>query len=95
MGEDPTTAASCGLGVIGFMNAAFGFRFDAVFFRADFLTARFRAAGRRADFRRADFFADRFALFLVAIASLLLRVKTSVPRMELVHQRHTKYDAFP
>jgi hypothetical protein len=76
MGEEPTTAASCELGVIGFMNAAFGFRFDAVFLRADFFTARFRAAGRRADFL-ADFFADLFAFFLVAIASLLLRVKTS------------------
>jgi hypothetical protein len=87
------------------MNAGFGFRFDAVFLRADFFTARLRAAGRRADFladffadRFADFFADRFAdffaLFLVAIASLLLRVKPALPRMELVHQRHTKYDAF-
>jgi glucose/arabinose dehydrogenase len=78
MGEEPTTAASCGLGVIGFMNAAFGFRFEAVFLRADFFTARFRAAGRRADFRAdffADLFADFFALFLVAIASLLLRVE--------------------
>jgi glucose/arabinose dehydrogenase len=78
MGEEPTTAASCELGVIGFMNAAFGFRLDAVFLRADFFTARLRAAGRRADFRAdffADLFADFFALFLVAIASLLLRVE--------------------
>src|SRR5687767_7950739 len=88
MGVEPTTVASCALGVIGFMNAAFGFRFDAVFFRADFFTARFRAAGRRAAFL-ADFFADLFAFFLVAIASLLLRVKPALPRMELVHRRHT------
>jgi hypothetical protein len=81
------------------MNAALGFRFDAVFFRADFFTARFRAAGRRADFL-ADRFADRFAdffaaFFLVAIASLLLRVKPPYLEWNSCNRRHTKYDAFP
>jgi hypothetical protein len=60
IGFEPTTVASCGLGVIGFMNAAFGVRFLAVFFAA-FLVV-FRAAGLL-----ADFFA---VFFFVAIAGL-------------------------
>src|SRR4051812_50159853 len=47
----PTTAASCGLGVSGFMNAAFGVRFLA----GAFFAAAFLAGG--AFFARAGFFA--------------------------------------
>jgi hypothetical protein len=61
---DPTTAASCELGVIGFMNAALGTRF-AAFFLAGFFAAAF-FAGFFADFED-DFLAELF--FFIAIAS--------------------------
>ncbi|HEX2248754.1 MAG TPA: hypothetical protein VHH32_00315 [Gemmatimonadales bacterium] len=66
----PTTAASCGLGCKGFMNAGFGARFLPVdFLLLVFLAAFFRAAGRRAVFL-LDFFLPAVFLLVVAIASL-------------------------
>src|SRR5207253_5811882 len=47
IGLSPTTAASCGLGFIGFMNAAFGARL-AAFLAGAFLAGAFFAAGRLA-----------------------------------------------
>jgi hypothetical protein len=64
-GLEPTTAASCELGCMGFMNAALGVRF-----LPDLLVAFFRAVVFLAGFRAlflADFLA---AFFLVAIACL-------------------------
>jgi hypothetical protein len=66
-GAEPTTAASCALGVIGFMKAALGVRFVADFFLPElFLAELFFAVDFFADFED-DFFAELF--FLVAIAS--------------------------
>src|SRR5262249_13481408 len=58
---EPTTAASCSLGRIAFMNAGLGFRFAAVLFFAGFFAARRLAV---------DFLAFLDDLFLAAIASL-------------------------
>src|SRR5688572_2407370 len=55
----PITAASAGLGVIGFMNAAFGFRFD-FFFAGAFFAFAFGFA--------AFFLAFFFAAILVLLA---------------------------
>jgi hypothetical protein len=57
----PTTSASAALGVMGFMNAGFGFRFAAVLFFAGLLAARRLAV---------DFLAFLDDFFLAAIASL-------------------------
>jgi hypothetical protein len=66
----PTTAASCELGVNGFMNAGFGARFlPEDFLLVLLLAAFFRAAGRLADFL-LDFFLPAVFLLVVAIASL-------------------------
>ena len=81
IGLVPTTAPSCSLGCIGFMNAAFGVRFAPDFLVADLrdffadFEALFMPLPRLADFFDALFFvarpADFFdALFLVAIDCL-------------------------
>jgi hypothetical protein len=65
IGLVPTTAPSCALGVIGFMNAALGWRlpaFLAAFFAPPFFADDFFAADFEDDFLAALF-------FLVAIAS--------------------------
>jgi hypothetical protein len=59
----PTTSASVLLGVIAFMNAAFGFRFVAL--RADFFAAFFALFF-------AAFFAPFFAAFFLAAIEILL-----------------------
>jgi hypothetical protein len=68
IGFVPTTAPSCALGVIGFMKAALGVRFDALFFFPELFFALDFFAD---DFLPADFEDDFFAelFFLVAIAS--------------------------
>lgn len=85
MALDPTTAASCELGYMGFMNAALGVRF-----LPDFL-ADLRAVVLRAGFR-ADFLADFLELFfLVAIACLPVWVRTvrAAEPAELPRQQYT------
>ena len=69
-GADPTTIASCALGVIGFMKAALGVRFVADFFFAGafFLAGAFFAVVFFAADFEDDFFAELF-FFAVAIAS--------------------------
>jgi hypothetical protein len=77
IGLSPITAASEALGVIAFMNAAFGMRFAPVvfFFGAAFLAAGFFAGDFfAAGFFAADFFAGAFfagdffaAVFFMAI----------------------------
>jgi hypothetical protein len=71
MGLLPTTAASCGVGCKGLMNAGFGARFlpEDFLLVEVFLAALFRAAGRRADFL-VVFFLPAVFLLVVAIASL-------------------------
>jgi hypothetical protein len=75
-GEEPTTVLSCALGVMGFMNAAFGVRLApdrlAVFFLppdfAAFLAPpRFAAPFLAEDFFAAPRFAPFFALFFAAM----------------------------
>ena len=60
----PTTIASAALGIIGFMNAAFGFRLEAFFFAAFFATFFFGAAFFATFFFATFFFA---AFFFAAI----------------------------
>src|ERR687885_314997 len=80
MGEEPTTAESCGLGCMGFMNAALGTRFLPDDFLAAFLVVRL-VAFLAADFLAAFFAGLRAAVFfLVAIACLPVIVRTCVPR---------------
>src|SRR6266511_1686794 len=78
IGEEPTTAESCGLGCIGFMNAALGTRFLPVAFLAAFLVVRL-VAFLAADLLAAFFAGLRAAVsffFLVAIACLPVIVRT-------------------
>src|SRR6185369_14538922 len=66
IGLVPTTAASVELGIIGFMNAALGFRLAPDFFGAAFLAALFFIGFFAADFLAAGFFAA-FLPFFAAI----------------------------
>src|SRR5258706_5306517 len=82
MGLEPITPASVALGVIGFMNAAFGLRFAAgflAFAAAGFLAAAFFIGFFAADFLAAGFFAA-FLPFLAAIdesSNLLVTLNSS------------------
>src|SRR5437016_5392077 len=82
MGLEPITPASVALGVIGFMNAAFGLRFAAgflAFAAAGFLAAAFFIGFFAADFLAAGFFAA-FLPFFAAIdesSNLLVTLNSS------------------
>jgi hypothetical protein len=73
MGLEPITAASVELGVIGFMNAAFGLRFAPAFF-AGFLAAAFFIGFLAAGFLAAGFFAAFLPFFAAIDASSNLLV---------------------
>src|SRR5690348_144382 len=100
MGLSPITAASDALGVIAFMNAAFGLRFAPVafFFGAAFLAAAFLAGAFfatgffAADFLAGAFFADDFfaAVFFVAIVQYL-----HSSRIAVLHDSHTASPNWP
>src|SRR5262249_446536 len=67
MAFSPTTAARMAVGVIAFMNAAFGLRFTALFFFAAAFFAVLRAGASFAGFFAffaADFFGAFFAFFV-------------------------------
>jgi hypothetical protein len=93
IGVEPTTVASCALGVIAFMNAAFGVRlapdFLAFFLApdfADFLAPPLFAAPFFAeDFFAAPFFAPFFAVFFAAML-------VSWECEQVLTQRETLYD---
>jgi hypothetical protein len=84
IGFAPTTPAKVALGIIGFMNAAFGLRFAAgflAFAAAGFLAAAFFIGFFAADFLAAGFFAA-FLPFFAAIdqsSNLLVTLNSGHP----------------
>src|SRR6476661_8049987 len=79
IGVEPTTFASCELGVIAFMNAAFGVRLAPDFLAVFFLAPDF------ADFLAPPFFAASFAVFFAAML-------VSWECEQVLTQRETLYD---
>src|SRR3954470_17051905 len=91
-GAVPTTVPSCALGVIGFMNAAFGTRlaplFFAVFFVAAFLAPPFFAA----DFFAGAFFADAFFAAPFFAADFFAAMLVSWDNEQVLAMSETLYD---